>query len=226
MLLGYRTAARIAAAEGSEHRALELLEAMDAVGLARGLPRLCIASLADQVRLHARRFRAETCRALVRADRRDHGRAGHARKDRSGGAAPNCCSRWRTASAAIAAQEWRRALEPLARAGELAEAMGLGRVRIEAMALRAFVLDRSGEHAVPLLREAMGLADTYGLARLFVDPHPALGDWAQRVARELGDAATAESARGAALAPRSLAAPMQSPRVSGGRARASIRAWR
>ena len=31
---------------------------------ARGLPRLCIASLADQVRLHAGRFRPETCRAL------------------------------------------------------------------------------------------------------------------------------------------------------------------
>ena len=37
---------------------------MDAVGVARRLPRLCIASLADQVRLHARRFRPETCRDL------------------------------------------------------------------------------------------------------------------------------------------------------------------
>ena len=33
VLLGYRTMARIAAAEGAEHRALELLGAMDAVGV-------------------------------------------------------------------------------------------------------------------------------------------------------------------------------------------------
>ena len=64
VLLGYRTMARIAGAEGAEHRALELLGALDAVGVARSLPRLRIASLADQVRLHARRFRAETCRDL------------------------------------------------------------------------------------------------------------------------------------------------------------------
>ncbi|HSW27720.1 MAG TPA: AAA family ATPase, partial [Burkholderiaceae bacterium] len=53
VLLGYRTMARSAAAEGAEHRALELLGALDAVGVARRLPRLRIASLADQVRLHA-----------------------------------------------------------------------------------------------------------------------------------------------------------------------------
>ena len=64
VLVGYQTMARIAGAEGAEHRALELLGAMDAVGVTRGLPRLRIASLSDQVRLHARRFRAETCREL------------------------------------------------------------------------------------------------------------------------------------------------------------------
>ena len=64
VLLGFRTMARIASAEGAEHRALELLGALDAVGAARRLPRLRIMSLADQVRLHARRFRPETCRDL------------------------------------------------------------------------------------------------------------------------------------------------------------------
>ena len=67
VLLGYRTAARAAAAEGAEHRALELLDAMHAVGVARRLPRLCVASLADQVRLHARRFRAGNLPRPVRA---------------------------------------------------------------------------------------------------------------------------------------------------------------
>jgi LuxR family maltose regulon positive regulatory protein len=64
VLLGFRTMARIAGAEGAEHRALELLGALEAVGVARHLPRLRIASLADQARLHAHRFRAQTCRDL------------------------------------------------------------------------------------------------------------------------------------------------------------------
>jgi LuxR family maltose regulon positive regulatory protein len=183
LLLGYRTAARIAAAEGSEPRALELLEALDAVAVARRLPRLRIASLADQVRIHARRFRSETCRALcARID------AIMTAPDTPTGPLWRRSAdllQWHAhAYAAIAAQEWRQALGPLAQAGEIAEAMNLGRVRIELMALRAFVLDRAGERSVALLREAIDLAESYGLARLFVDAHPALGDWAQRVARE------------------------------------------
>ena len=203
VLLGFRTAARIAAADGAENRALELLEGMHAVGLSRQLPRLCIASLADQVRLHARRFRAETCRVLC--ERID---AALARDDLPQGPLWQRSVRWvqwlAHANAAIAAQDWRRALEPLARAGELAEAMNLGRVRIEVMALRALALDRSGEKATALMREAMDLADTYGLARLFVDAHPALGDWAQRLA--------GEQAAAGRDAPRTPAVPFAAPR--------------
>jgi LuxR family maltose regulon positive regulatory protein len=113
------------------------------------------------------------------------------------------------ANAFIAAQDWRGALQPLARARTLADAMKLGRVRIEVMALRAFALDRNGEKSVPLLQEAIGLANTYGLARLFVDAHPALGEWAQRVSAE--QAGARDEHRTAALS-RALAAPMQAPR--------------
>jgi LuxR family maltose regulon positive regulatory protein len=66
VMLAYCTAARIAAVRGSENRALDLLEALHAMGVARRLPRLCIASLAEQVRIHASRYRAQTCDALVR----------------------------------------------------------------------------------------------------------------------------------------------------------------
>jgi LuxR family maltose regulon positive regulatory protein len=212
VLLGYRTAARIAVSEGAEHRALELLEGMYAVGLSRNLPRLCVASLAEQTRLHARRFRTETCRALC--DRID---ALLARDDVPKGRL------WRRsveglrqlayASAAIAAQNWRAALEPLARVGALAEEMQMGRVRIEVMALRAFVLDRSGEKALPLLREAMDLASTYGLKRLFVDAHPSLGDWVALVSAE--QPGSQEEARTAAQV-RPLAAPLHAPRAAAG----------
>jgi LuxR family maltose regulon positive regulatory protein len=203
--LGYRTAARIAAAEGAEDRALELLEGLRAAGEARNLPRLVVTSLAEQARLHAQRFRAETCRALC--ERID---AILARDDVPKGRL------WRrnvelprqlaAASAAIAAQDWSGALDPLARADELAKAIGLGRVRIEIMGLRAFSLDRDGSEAEPLLREAMDLAAALGLARPFADAHPALGEWAARVA------AAAEQRDGHAADPRLQPARGAAPR--------------
>jgi len=203
VLLGYRTMARIAAAEGAEHRALELLGAMDAVGVARRLPRLRIASLADQVRLHARRFRPETCRELcAQIDARLADRA-----------APQGAL-WRRnvlllrevalAHAAIAAQDWRLASDILSRADALARGVKLGRLHIELLGLRAWVLDRCGEKSGPLLREAADLAATYGLLRVFGDAHPALGDWVRQAMPD---------ARGSAAAgPGPLAAPMGAPK--------------
>ena len=170
----YVTLARAAAID-AEDRALELLGAMHAIGAARQWPRLCIASLTEQVRLHARRFRAETCRdlcaeidtLLAQAGRR-HGRLWHRdvelRRDVARG------------HAAIAAREWRQALEPLGRADARALQLKQGGVHIALLGLRALVLDRCSEKSADLLYEAADLAQTYGLERVFDDAHPVLGD--------------------------------------------------
>jgi LuxR family maltose regulon positive regulatory protein len=199
VLLAYRTAARIASAAGAEHRAFEMLDALHAVGEARALPRLQVASLADQLRVHARRFRAESCRtltarldALLASERLPSGPLWRRSVE--------VLQHLAHAYAAIAAQSWKRALDPLARAAALAERMAMGRVRIEVMGLRALALDQSGERAVTLLKEAMDLASTFGLARLFIDAHPALGDWAASVAAERGAAGRTEPAPPRALA--------------------------
>lgn len=182
-LLGYRTAARIAAAQGVEHRALDLLDALHAIGNARRMPRLCIVGLAEQARMHAGRFRSETCRALTQ--RVDEVLA---RGDLPQGPLwLRAVQLWQVmahAYAGIGAQDWDGALGALARAGALADALKLGRMRIEIMALRAFALDRNSEDGRPLLQEAMTLAQTSGLARTFVDAHPALADWARRIGEE------------------------------------------
>jgi LuxR family maltose regulon positive regulatory protein len=133
--------------------------------------------------MHAGRFRSETCRELAR--RID---AILARDDLPAGPL------WRRsvalyqelahANAAIAAQDWPAAIDALSRADPIAEAMKLSRQRIEIMALRAYTLDRNSQEGRPLLREAMNLAQTYGLVRTFVDAHPALADWARRVTDE------------------------------------------
>jgi len=200
VLLAYRTLALVAMADGAENRAIELLGALDAVGSARRLPRLRIASLTDQVRIHARRFRAETCHALAeRIDvlLRDDGlpqgrlwrRSVEVLRDLAHG------------YAAIAAQNWRAALDPLVRADAAAQQLQQGRLHVELLGLRAFVLDRRGEHSQALLREAMGLATSYGLLRVFADAHPALGDWVRNATQD---------EKGTGLA--GPLAPLQAPR--------------
>lgn len=176
VMLGYRTLARIAVATGNEHRALELLGAMDAVGIARKLPRLRVASLMEQVRLHARRFRSETCRELVR--QLDALLAGPDIPQgplwqRSVGGMRLLAH----AYDAIAAQDWRGAVQLLAEAEAVAQQTHQGRVRIEALGLRAWALDRCGEKSQALLQEALGLAEACGLRRVFTDAHPGLADW-------------------------------------------------
>jgi LuxR family transcriptional regulator, maltose regulon positive regulatory protein len=207
-LLAYRTLARVAVAARREHRALELLGAMEAVGTARKLPRLAVASLAEQVRLHAGRYRPETCRDLcVRIEAIVEAEDATARP------------LWRRSIeamrllahgyAAMAAQDWRGALQPLAAAEAVTQRTRQGRLRIELMGLRAFVLDRCGERSEALLREALDLAQGAGLKRVFEDAHPALAEWVRRAGAE----------RTAADGPGPLAAPMRAPaRVAAPRA--------
>ena len=185
VLLGYRTMARVAAAEGAEHRALELLGAMYAVGVARRLPRLCIASLADQVRLHARRFRPETCRELcaqIDALLADAGSP----KGRLWRRSVEVLREVAHGHAAIAAQDWRRALEALARADALAQQLEAGAAAHRAAGparLRARPLRR--EVARPAARGRRPGADLRPAARLRRRP-PALGDWARQALRGAG----------------------------------------
>lgn len=183
LLQAYRTAARIAAAEGAEHRALELLNALDAAGAARRLPRLRIASLAEQVRLHAQRRHAQTCRELcerIDAQLADPALPQGSLWQRSAEMLRDVAR----AHAAIAAHDWPDALAQLARADEQARQCKQGGLHIELLGLRALALERSGQPSQALLREAIDLARAYGLQRVFSDAHPDLGAWVGTLAAE------------------------------------------
>ena len=180
VLLAFRTLARAAIQNGQEHRAMELLDAMHALGVARRMPRLCVASLTDQIRMHARRYRAETAKRLLddidvilAQEIPGRGplwvRSVQAMRDLAAG------------YALVAARRWREAVEPLARAYHQASQARMGRLSIEILGLRAFVLDQAGERSQDLLREALDLAAAYGLMRVFSDVHPDLGAWIDRV---------------------------------------------
>jgi LuxR family maltose regulon positive regulatory protein len=92
---------------------------------------------------------------------------------------------------------------PLVHADERAQGVKLGRLHIELLGLRAWVLDRCGEKSLPLLREACDLAATFGLLRVFDDAHPALGDWMRQALPDAEDAVPA--------GPGPLAAPLRAP---------------
>lgn len=176
VLTGYCTAAMLAAAEGLEHRAFDLLEVLTSIGVARRLPRLSIVALEVQMRLHAAHFRKETCAALMqRID------AILARDDLPKGPL------WRRSVDVhvhlarthweVAAQQWKPALDHLDRVTALAKTLRLGRVQVEALGLRALALERSGGHGRPLFEEAKTLAQVYGLERVLIDAHPVLREW-------------------------------------------------
>ena len=183
-LYGYRTAARIAAAQGVEHRALDLLEELSAIGDGHHMPRLSVVSLLEQVRLHAARYRFETCRELTA---RMDTVIGRCDLDQRPLWAPmiRLLQSMAHIYTAVAAQRWPEAIRRLDDLVPRVEAMRVTRYRIEIMALKAFALDRNSDRGGrALLDEAMTLAQTFGLIRTVVDTHPALADWARRVVEE------------------------------------------
>jgi LuxR family maltose regulon positive regulatory protein len=217
VVIAYLTAARVAVAQGQAHRAVDVLEALHALGRARALPRLCIESLAEQIRMHAARRGCETCDALLRRldgvverEASRHGPLWH--RSLAGRIALS------RAHAAMCSENWSGALGAVAEAGELADAMSLGVHRVEILALRAVALDRMGSDGRALLIEAMTLARTSGLVRTLIDAHPALADWIGQVAGQ--EAAAGNPAYVAAAQP--VARPAMPSPSAGPRAVPSV----
>jgi LuxR family maltose regulon positive regulatory protein len=211
VLLGYRTMARIAVAAGSERRALDLLGGLDAVGVARNLPRLRIASLAEQVRVHARGFRAQTCRDLCAAIDKlyeEHGAAYGPLWRRSVDPLRLLAQGY----AAIAARSWRAALVPLAQADAIAREVHQGRLHIELLGLRAYALDGCGERTDALLQEALDLAQLHGLKRVFADAHPGLGELVRARVQPGASRAAPPAAERAASPPRATPSMALTPK--------------
>ncbi|WP_330892929.1 LuxR C-terminal-related transcriptional regulator [Ramlibacter alkalitolerans] len=205
VLLGFRTLARGARADAGELRALGLLGALDAAGIARRMPRLRLASLAEQIRLHAREFRGETCRELLGQMEQllDHPAQPTGELWRRSVAGLWLLSR---AYAAIAARDWRAAVPLLQQAESAASERKLGRDRLEAMALRAWVLDRAAERSLPLLQEVLTLAQAADLRALFDDAHPQLAAWVKHAAGRMAPPPAPAPAPPRDPAPRAAAA--------------------
>jgi len=73
------------------------------------------------------------------------------------------------------------------------ERLRRGRERVQILLLQALARQRLGEDGVPALREAVSLAEEYGLLRILADTHPDLPAWAAQLQGN-APAAAAQSA--------------------------------
>lgn len=175
----YVLRARYLALRGQEHRAYDQLDGLYSLGEVWRMPRLCIVSLSEQLRLHCVRQHGETCQALVRRLEAAAPASVKAGEGVWGGvmAVPYCLGQ---AYAALALREPEQMLDWLARAGAGAERLRRGRDVIQIKLLRALAMKHLGQNGQALFDEARSLADTLGLSRLVADTHPELVDWAGR----------------------------------------------
>jgi LuxR family maltose regulon positive regulatory protein len=166
---------RISLAGGKEHEALHLLNSMYAVGVARDLPILCVASLTEQIRAHSHRFRADTC-AVLETQIETFLRDPALRRGPLWWRDVDVLRNLAQAYSAIAAHDWRRALDSILRGDVPALLSSCLDQHVEFLGLQALALERCGEDSRPLLAEALDLAKTYGYQKIFSDAHPALID--------------------------------------------------
>jgi LuxR family maltose regulon positive regulatory protein len=174
ILMAYRVLAEVSLRRGEESRALEYLEALRELGLARTLPRLSLVSLGEQVRIHAIHGRTQTACELVaqiealapvfesapyRAMQHLYRRTlAHAR-----------------AHACLAASDLDGAEAALSVAADAPPSARRGGPALAIRALQALVAhDRGRPEAREMLAEALSLADLAGMRSYVEWAHPRL----------------------------------------------------
>jgi LuxR family transcriptional regulator, maltose regulon positive regulatory protein len=183
IIMGYVTAARVAALGGNEQRSLDLLDSLFALGESRGMPRLGIAALGERMRQHALRGRADLCTVVERkldAISADSGARGWGVL----GPIVELQADLARAYASIARREWNVALERLNALAPAAERLRRGRDGIQIYLLRALATSRCGKDGDKLLNEAVSMARMWGLSRIVADTHPDLDRLAKQLRAE------------------------------------------
>jgi LuxR family maltose regulon positive regulatory protein len=215
VILGYVTAARVAALGGNEQRALDLLDSLFALGESRRMPRLGIAALGERIRQHALRGRADLCTIVERkldAIAVESGNRGR------GVLSPlvELQVELARAYASIARREWNVALDRLNALAPAAARLRRGRDAVQVYLLRALATSRCGKDGDKLLDEAVSMARMWGLARIVADTHPDL----ERLAKQSHADAASGSGEGGAGAPQVREAtgkPAPAPRAQAAR---------
>jgi LuxR family transcriptional regulator, maltose regulon positive regulatory protein len=172
--LGFIVAARAAAAQGDEARALGLLERLYFLGELHQIPRYAIESLVEQIRLHAHRHRRQTCTALLESleqwcARPDVQACGYSEDYR------RVLLAVARSYTDIAGGDHKTALTHIEPGLAVATRIRLGRQQLQLQLLHALSLRRTGgPEAQAEASEAASLASIYGLTGIVGDVHPDL----------------------------------------------------
>jgi LuxR family maltose regulon positive regulatory protein len=190
--LGYVTLARLAVLQGQLQRAYELLDALFALGEIRHTPRFVIASLFEQIRMHSLRGHADTCLALWR---RLDALVPDSVREQRGLLGPELAVHVSLAKVyvCLAQRDWPGMLAALEPAALLTERLRRGRESVQIKLLKALALRNAGDNGLDTLREAVGLAEDYGMRRSLEDIHPEIAEWIRALRAEEGQAALAVS---------------------------------
>lgn len=180
---GYIAAARLAAIQGQRGRCQDLLEALFALGEERDMPRLCMASLAEQIRLHALQGRNDTCKALWR---RLEAVTPLCAREQSGLLGPELALIAGVAEAYVLllGRDWPAMLAVLERSAVIAQQLRRGRDLVQIKLLTALALRAGAEDGEACLLEAVSLAQEHGMQRIVQDTHPELPKWLHSLQRE------------------------------------------
>lgn len=195
--LAYLTLSRLAMLQGQAQRAQELLDSLFALGEVRGIPRFTILSLFEQIRLHSLREHADTCQSLWR--RLDALLPDNVRQA-SGLIGPEMAMYVAIARVYVllAQRDWAGMLQALVPAEALVERLRRGREAVHLKLLKVLALRSSGAEADDLLREAVGLAEDYGLRRTLEDLHPQIAIWVRELRANSDQPSVADSVSAAA----------------------------
>jgi LuxR family maltose regulon positive regulatory protein len=217
IILSYIVAARVAVEKQDPGTGYELLERLFAIGKLRGMPRLCVVSLGEQMRLAALQGREQSC--ATTADRLQQIVAeGQARgwgmlqfwMDIHLGLAE--------AYRHVARQDWESVRTSLARIKPVAEQLRRNKDLLQIHLLDSLASRKLGLDADAMFREGLLIIDTLGLARLLRDTHPLLADWSRQVRNKErrpepvpapGQGASARTQAAAEVAPSVLLTPKE-----------------
>jgi LuxR family maltose regulon positive regulatory protein len=174
LVLAYRVLSEGAARKGDERRALDALQSMYEIGVARGIPRLQFVSLAGQVRIHVFAGRVETAGEIVASMVELRGTFEHpAYKpfvrmfERRFAVAD--------ASVRLARSDKEGAEAALAAVGEVPPHLRFSPDALIHRALKALVAHEHGRPgAREQLDEVLSLADLRGMRRMVEEAHPGL----------------------------------------------------
>jgi LuxR family maltose regulon positive regulatory protein len=183
--LSYIIAARSAVHADAVRIAYDLLERLYAIGKMRRMPRMCVASLGEQMRLSALGGRERSCEITA-------GRLSDALAEGTA-AGWGMLQRLVDVHAGIARaylhaarRDWDKVRAELAAVKAPAEQLRRNKDMLQIHLLDALAARNVGDDADAAFREGIIIVEVLGLQRLLSDTHPLLVDWAERMRNEQG----------------------------------------